>query len=98
MPSHPSERERNDLDPLRLYLNQATQTPLLTREEEKALAARMHRGNQAQAALFAMAKTVLIQHLRKRKVRTTLGGLRTLLSPSLLRHAQELALLKFRGG
>ena len=88
--------ERQELDPLRLYLDQARQTPLLTPEEEKALALTMHQGNAAQDALLATAKETLVQHLQDRNVRKAVRWLRVLVSTSFLRRAQELTPLRFR--
>ena len=59
MASHSSEGDRKELNPLRLYLDQADQTPLLTPEEEEVLAMKIHRGIATQAALLARAKMIL---------------------------------------
>src|SRR5438128_2556435 len=90
MPHHPAEGEREELSPLRVYLNQADQTPLLTLEEEKVLAAEIHKGQAARTAQLATGEKTLGHHLQKRNVRRVIHGLRGSLSPSFLRRAQEL--------
>lgn len=98
MASHLAERERAELPPLRLYLNQAAQTRLLTPEEEKGLAAQIRQGQAAQATLLSTAQKHLTRRLQLPPVRKALRDLRALITPSLLRRALELNLLQGPGG
>src|SRR5947209_3162512 len=96
MAPRPSEGKREGRDLFRLYLTQADQTPLLTLEEENALAAEIRKGQAARAAQLITGEKTLAQHLdENRNVRRAIDGLRRSLSPSFLRQAQELTSVRF---
>ena len=89
----PEQRQEAYLDPLDLYLKEASATPLLTAEQERAFAGIRHAGDRAYQTLLRLTQDALRGQLESPRIRRVAGRLRTMLAVPLLERARRKGLL-----
>jgi RNA polymerase primary sigma factor len=87
MPPDTRSEQQELLEPLRLYLREASGTPLLTPAEEKVLALRVQEGERARVEMLGIAQAIVGRRRRDPEVRLVIASLRAILTPTLLERA-----------